>query len=924
MGRDIIINPNRGLTGSTDQPYITFSGLTTGSINLTVEDDGSLTFAGDTGSLFGISDTNDGLLHSVNDVSGLPIFQVYSDDKIIMGKWDDPAMTLTSGGTVNINLGNVGGSSIFNLGVDGSGNIVTGTTTGDGIYTGSGTVPSSVVATLTDNLTFGNSLTLTDDTVNVTGTNQPLNLSMPTVSATASVSMAHFRGNPTIPSANGIYFALNQGAPYMAFTDAIGGTDIQLRGGGTGQNFILWPFTVGANTPASASHFTSKGTTDNSSGYSARFGGLDEAYDTLTVRNDKRVGIGTAVPNSKLHVVGDGTGTGKVFELEDNLNADLFTVLDNGQVWANGQGGVFSNTSFGNAVFAATTTGAFNSVFGYQAGNKISTASGNTLFGYRAGNDISTGGNATLIGSQAGQNMTTSQFSIAIGDAMTSGIVTGNYNIGIGSNALIDLTSGQFNISVGFQSGDIITTQSNNTFIGNKTGALNTGSGSIMLGHNAGDKETLSNKLFIDNQGRGTEALGRTNSMIYGEFSATVSSQQLRFNANVGVGVDATARLHVQGTGVGTGKALLVEDNVGADLLTVLDNGQVWANGQGGVATNTAFGQSTFSSTTTGANNTAFGFEALGSVTTGTANIGIGQGAGKLSNGHDGVYVGINAGYYATGTGNTFINRAGNGSSNTGLNNIGIGTLVLDAANMSGDNNIALGQNTGSAITTANRNVLLGRNAGSVLTTGGNNVFIGDETGILAEGTLNVAIGQDANFRGGGDRNVALGFSALGQTSALSTGDDNIAIGYNSLFNSLSSDNIAVGESSMAATTTGTNSVALGRFSLATQTTVSNSIGLGSFAGRYETAGNKLFIDVLERSTEALGRTNSLIYGEFNATVANQRLTVNAPLRHHNFTAVEIATMTPLDGDMVYSTTTDGTITSIGFWGYENGAWVKL
>jgi hypothetical protein len=183
MGRDIIINPNRGLTGSTDQPYITFSGLTTGSINLTVEDDGSLTFAGDTGSLFGISDTNDGLLHSVNDVSGLPIFQVYSDDKIIMGKWDDPAMTLTSGGTVNINLGNVGGSSIFNLGVDGSGNIVTGTTTGDGIYTGSGSLSTTTVvdmATNTADLSFTttgggtNTLFLDDSSGNVgIGTSTP-------------------------------------------------------------------------------------------------------------------------------------------------------------------------------------------------------------------------------------------------------------------------------------------------------------------------------------------------------------------------------------------------------------------------------------------------------------------------------------------------------------------------------------------------------------------------------------------------------------------------------------------------------------------------------------------------------------------------------------------------------------------------------
>lgn len=136
MSRNIVIYPNRGLTGATEQPFITFSGLTAGSISLVVEDDGSITFDGDTGSLFGITDNKDGLLHSVNDVSGLPIFQVYADDKIIMGKWDDPAMTLTSGGTININLDNVGGGTpIFNLGVDSSGDVVTGTT-GGGSFTG--------------------------------------------------------------------------------------------------------------------------------------------------------------------------------------------------------------------------------------------------------------------------------------------------------------------------------------------------------------------------------------------------------------------------------------------------------------------------------------------------------------------------------------------------------------------------------------------------------------------------------------------------------------------------------------------------------------------------------------------------------------------------------------------------------------------
>jgi hypothetical protein len=111
MSRNIVIHPNRGTTGSTAQPYISFDGLSAATINLVVEDDGSITFDGDTGSLFGISDNKDGLLHSVNDVSGLPILSVYDDDRVVMGKWDEPTL-IVSGQTWNVIIGS--GNTINN------------------------------------------------------------------------------------------------------------------------------------------------------------------------------------------------------------------------------------------------------------------------------------------------------------------------------------------------------------------------------------------------------------------------------------------------------------------------------------------------------------------------------------------------------------------------------------------------------------------------------------------------------------------------------------------------------------------------------------------------------------------------------------------------------------------------------------------
>jgi len=40
--------------------------------------------------------------------------------------------------------------------------------------------------------------------------------------------------------------------------------------------------------------------------------------------------------------------------------------------------------------------------------------------------------------------------------------------------------------------------------------------------------------------------------------------------------------------------------------------------------------------------------------------------------------------------------------------------------------------------------------------------------------------------------------------------------------------------------------------------------------------------------------------------------------------ATEASAITPAEGDMVFVSTTDATFTSIGFWGYQHGAWTKL
>jgi hypothetical protein len=41
-------------------------------------------------------------------------------------------------------------------------------------------------------------------------------------------------------------------------------------------------------------------------------------------------------------------------------------------------------------------------------------------------------------------------------------------------------------------------------------------------------------------------------------------------------------------------------------------------------------------------------------------------------------------------------------------------------------------------------------------------------------------------------------------------------------------------------------------------------------------------------------------------------------------TSAQGSALTAINGLIIYVTDTDATFTSVGFWGYENGAWTKL
>lgn len=84
----------------------------------------------------------------------------------------------------------------------------------------------------------------------------------------------------------------------------------------------------------------------------------------------------------------------------------------------------------------------------------------------------------------------------------------------------------------------------------------------------------------------------------------------------------------------------------------------------------------------------------------------------------------------------------------------------------------------------------------------------------------------------------------------------------------------------------------------------------------YAAAGQSHFLDQIYVSDTGAGTPNAAALIEFSSTTKG--------VLFPRMTAAQGSAITPTNGLVIYATDTDGTFLSVGFWGYENGAWVKL
>jgi hypothetical protein len=199
-----------------------------------------------------------------------------------------------------------------------------------------------------------------------------------------------------------------------------------------------------------------------------------------------------------------------------------------------------------------------------------------------------------------------------------------------------------------------------------------------------------------------------------------------------------------------------------------------------------------------------------------------------------GAYPAAGANWGASATNNTAVGRSALGYSTDGYYNTAVGDRAL-LSTTSGYGNTAVGIVSLTSNTTGQGNSAFGRQALQANTIG----------------STNNAFGQ-------------------GSLASVTGNDNNCAFGTNSLNLDTGSDNAAFGHRALEYQTAANYNTALGAWAGRTNITGSNNINIGYRAGYYNTSGNKVYIDSINRGSEAAENSSSLITGQFDADTASQ------------------------------------------------------
>jgi hypothetical protein len=239
---------------------------------------------------------------------------------------------------------------------------------------------------------------------------------------------------------------------------------------------------------------------------------------------------------------------------------------------------------------------------------------------------------------------------------------------------------------------------------------------------------------------------------------------------------------------------------------------------------NTAEGQSSLLSLTTGGFNTAVGWLSLRTNTVGNFNTAVG--AGTL--------------FANTANSNTATGAAALLSNTTGSPNVADGAFAL-FSNTTGEANTATGTEALRTNTTGSANTAVGDAALFSNTTSDDNTAIGTAALFFNTSGRNTATGRAALFANTiGANNTATGYEALVSNNG---GTSNTADGWKALgSNTEGNNNTAVGLNALAANTTGMNNTAVGLQGLVNNSSGDGNTSMGRSAGLSVTGSGNVCI----------------------------------------------------------------------------------
>ena len=342
---------------------------------------------------------------------------------------------------------------------------------------------------------------------------------------------------------------------------------------------------------------------------------------------------------------------------------------------------------------------------------------------------------------------------------------SGTDNTVFGKDAGSNVT-GDRNTFVGRYSGHTNTSGDDNTYIGAAAGQANSGTGddNTYIGSHAG---------YQHDGGSSNTAVGRSSltAITSGDYNTAVGGRALDSMAtgtgNTAVGYDAGG-VFTGGGGVFMGYEAGLSLTSGDTALIGYQAGKrMVGTGNVGLGYGVLYGASSTAANNTGTYKTAMGVQALRWVSKTVGSTGIGA----------------EAGYYITGSYNTFVGyKSGYGSItsapySSGGNNTAVGYATLHNTT-SGNDNVAIGYRAGIATTSASGSVMIGSGAGSNITTAPGSVGIGYEALQSKTGGGSVGIGYQAgNSITTGGQNIVI-CARSSDTSAVNS-ENQIVIGDN-------------------------------------------------------------------------------------------------------------------------------------------------